>query len=45
MVVSSNKWYEELENMEEADREWLCANAVVVHVTEPLWKATEAAYT
>ena len=37
MVVSSNTWFEELEELAEGDRDWLCSNSVVVQVNEPLW--------
>ena len=37
MIVSSNTWFEELLQLSEADREWLTANSVVIHVIAPLW--------
>ncbi len=37
LVVASNKWAAELEDLSEADRAWLQANQAYVHVTEPLW--------
>jgi hypothetical protein len=37
MVVCSNKWSAELEELSREDREWLQQNQVYVHVSEPLW--------
>ena len=37
-VVSTNTWYDDLEDLQESDREWLEKNALVIHVTEPLWQ-------
>ena len=37
IVVSSNTWFEELEELVPGDRDWLNANSVVVSVQSPLW--------
>ena len=39
IVVSTNTWDEELEEMTKADRDWLYSNSVVVRVNGPLWQA------
>ena len=39
LVVCSNKWRAELQELSDEDREWLERNQVYVHVTEPLWLA------
>ena len=36
-VISTNTWFEDLEDLSSAYREWLEKNAVVLRVTEPLW--------
>ena len=37
IVVSTNTWFEELEEMAPGDRDWLTYNSVVVSVHSPLW--------
>ena len=37
-VVCSNTWFEELQHMEAAGRDWLSHNSVTVRVTEPFWQ-------
>ena len=37
LVVCTNTWFEELQALGAADRNWLVANSVVVHVTEALY--------
>ena len=37
IVISTNTWFEELAKLAPGDRDWLICNAVVVHVTEPLY--------
>ena len=37
LVVCTNTWFEELQKLGAADRNWLVDNSVVVHVTEPLY--------
>ena len=37
IVVSTNTWFEELEEMAPGDRDWLCTNSVVISVQSPLW--------
>ena len=34
-MISTNTWFEDLEDLSSADREWLEKNAVVLRVTEP----------
>ena len=39
LIVASNTWTQQLAQLEHAgDRQWLGANAYVVHVREPLWE-------
>jgi len=38
-VICSNVWHYELSKLKIDDAQWLQANSVVVHVTEPLWLA------
>ena len=37
MVVCSNRWDEQLQLLDEGDRDWILGNSVIVHVDEPLW--------
>ena len=37
MVVCSNRWEEQLQKLDEGDRDWIVGNSVVYHVNEPLW--------
>ena len=37
MVVCSNRWEEQLQKLDEGDRDWIVGNSVVYHVSEPLW--------
>ena len=37
-VVSTNTWFDDLEELTTSDREWLEKNAVVIHVTQPRWR-------
>ena len=37
LVVCSNKWTKELEELAAEDRAWLELNSVYVQVREPLW--------
>ena len=37
IVVSTNTWFEELEEMTPGDRDWLIYNSVVVSVNSPMW--------
>ena len=39
LVVCSNKWATELDELSGDDREWLLRNQVYVHVDQPLWQA------
>ena len=43
IVVSTNTWFEELEEMQDGDRDWLTYNSVVVSVHSPLWVQAPAA--
>ena len=43
-VVSSNTWFEELEEMVPGDRDWLNANSVIVSVQSPLWVPSPVAF-
>ena len=43
MVICSNKWASQLAHLPTADHNWVAANQVYVHVTEPLWEAEAAA--
>ena len=36
-VIATNRWASALEELVVEDREWLQANQVHVHVTQPLW--------
>ena len=36
-VIATNRWASALEELVREDREWLQANQVYVHVTQPLW--------
>ena len=36
-VIATNRWAAALEELVKEDREWLQANQVYVHVTQPLW--------
>ena len=36
-IVTSNRWWKELQSSAWEDAEWLRQNSVYVHVTEPLW--------
>ena len=38
LIVCSNGWQRELQDQVPEDREWLEANSVYVHVSEPLWQ-------
>jgi hypothetical protein len=38
LVVASNKWSAELQELSEEDQAWLQKNQVYVHVQEPLWE-------
>ena len=38
LVVSTNRWFFELDNLPAVDTAWLKANSVVIHVKTPLWK-------
>ena len=40
-VVATNRWASALEELVSADRAWLKANQVHVHVTQPLWSDEE----
>ena len=37
-VITTNKWYEEVEKLAAGDREWLSANMIVLDVEQPLWE-------
>ena len=37
IVIATNRWAAALEELVKEDREWLQANQVYVHVTQPLW--------
>ena len=37
LIVSSNKWAEQLQELSESDRSWLEANQIYISVTEPLF--------
>ena len=37
LVVASNVWHHEVHELRKADADWLCANALVIDVREPLW--------
>ena len=37
LVVSTNRWFTELEELPSVDASWLTQNALVIHVTAPLW--------
>ena len=37
-IITSNKWYEDLEKLSAGDRQWLEANMVVFEVQQPLWE-------
>ena len=37
IVISTNTWFGELAKLTPGDRDWLICNAVVVHVTVPLY--------
>ena len=36
-VIATNRWAGALEELLQEDREWVQANQVHVHVTQPLW--------
>ena len=36
-IITTNKWYEDLEKLSAGDRQWLEANMVVMDVQRPLW--------
>ena len=36
-IVTSNRWWKELQCSAWEDAEWLRQNSLYVHVTEPLW--------
>ena len=38
-VITTNKWYEDVEKLSAGDREWLSANMVVFDVEQPLWES------
>ena len=40
-VIATNRWAAALEELVKEDREWLQANQVYVHVTQPLWVQEE----
>ena len=40
-VIATNRWAAALEELVKEDREWLQANQVHVHVTQPLWVQEE----
>ena len=35
-VITTNKWYEDLEKLPAGDQKWLCANMIVLDVEQPL---------
>ena len=37
MVVCSNRWDQQLEQLDKWDRDWIVANSVVYRVDAPLW--------
>ena len=37
MVLCTNCWEPEVRDLVPGDREWLAANSIVVHITEPCW--------
>ena len=37
LFIATNRWAATLEELVKEDREWLQANQVYVHVTQPLW--------
>ena len=39
LIICSNSWLEQTEQLTEADREWITANQVLVTVDAPVWKA------
>ena len=36
-IITTNKWYEDLQQLSRGDRDWLEANMVVFEVQQPLW--------
>ena len=36
-VIATNRWAAALEELVKEDREWLQANQVYAHATQPLW--------
>ena len=40
-VIATNRWMSALDELVQEDREWLQANQVYIHVTEPLWVEEE----
>ena len=42
LVVSTNRWNVELEQLKSVDVEWLKANAVVIQIHAPLWVVEDA---
>ena len=37
LVITANKWEEQLEALSRSDRDWVIANTVVLRVSEPMW--------
>ena len=37
-IITTNKWYEDVEKLTAGDQKWLGANMVVVDVQQPLWE-------
>ena len=40
-VIATSRWAAALEELVKEDREWLQANQVYAHVTQPLWVQEE----
>ena len=37
-IITTNKWYEDVEQLPAGDQKWLEANMVVFDVERPLWE-------
>ena len=38
LVVTCNGWADQLQRLDNADKEWVCANTTVLEVSEPMWQ-------